>query len=60
MKIDKAIEILTTFDKGQYPGGAENFRAAVKLGTEALKQIRQIRVYAKELFLPLLPGETSD
>ncbi|MBA7579587.1 hypothetical protein ES708_21458 [subsurface metagenome] len=60
MKIDEAIkenqETLcvpnSEFLKPKYQ--------AIALGTEALKQIKQVRAYAKELYLPLLPGETEE
>ena len=60
MKVSKAIEILTTFDKGQYPGGAENFRAALQLGLEALKRtFRHRENTPSNIYIPL-PGETSE
>ena len=60
MKVSKAIEVLTTFDKGQYPGGAENFRAAIKLGIEALKRFQEGRPKSFISTVLLLPGETPE
>ena len=60
MEIDKAIEIQTIHnDHNPYFTDAER-EEAHQLSLEALKQIRQIRVYAKQLYLPLLPGETKE
>ena len=60
MKVSKAIEILTNFDNGKYPGGAVVFFDAVKLGIEALKRTirhRDMGLYGSRA---LLPGETPE
>lgn len=58
MNIDKAIKILTLFDRGQYPGSAENFRASVKLGNEALQRVKSTRKLTAFVRPGLLPSET--
>jgi len=60
MKLEKAIEVLAKFDKGQYPGSAIEFRKAVKLGNEALKRFQQWRFVKSHLASELLPGETPE
>jgi len=59
MKLPKAIEILEHDLEDKVMPHKQGVREAEQLGIEALKQIQQIRVYAKELFLPKLPGETE-
>ena len=60
MQIDGAIKLIQKdLDENYYEEGSP-LEAATKLGIEALKQVRQIRVYAKRLYLPLLPGETDE
>jgi len=59
MKLPKAIEILEHDLEDKVMPHKQGGREAEQLGIEALKQIQQIRVYAKELFLPKLPGETE-
>lgn len=59
MTIDEAIEILTIHNDHNPNFTDADRRDAHELGIEALKQIKQIRAYAKELYLPLLPGETK-
>jgi len=59
MNIDKAIEILKDENSVEWRSPDHDYRDAIKLGIEALKQIQQIRAYAKKLYLPLLPGEAE-
>ena len=60
MKLEKAIEILTDLDKrGDFaPGG--DVQPAVKLGNEALKFRRHVKLWYPTLFPEPLPGETED
>ena len=60
MKLDKAIEILTTWEEKGYTDTWEGFHEAQKLGIEALKRCQALR--AQHLFRDwlLLPGETED
>ncbi len=60
MTIDEAIRILNSAGDVDRPYLPQEQSEAIKLGSEALRQIKQIRVYAKELYLPLLPGETKE
>ena len=60
MKIDEAIGRLEQHTCYLESINAQEQVEAHKLGIEALKQVRQIRVYAKKLYLPLLPGETDE
>ncbi|MBA7587665.1 hypothetical protein ES708_29696 [subsurface metagenome] len=60
MTINEAIEILTKGLPADTWVMKPDLQRAAKLGIEALRQIKQIRVYAKELYLPLLPGETKE
>jgi len=59
MNIPTAKAILTETLKPPYSLVLPKTKEAIELGIEALKQIQQIRAYAKELFLPLLPRETK-
>jgi len=59
MNTGKAIKILSDAKFGTLWPTPKPEREAVKLGIEALKQIRQLRVYAKDPSHPLLPGETE-
>jgi len=60
MTLAEAIQNLTAGreDCGMIP--EDEYTQTIDLAIEALKQIGQIRAYAKHLFLPLLPGETKD
>jgi len=60
VNLDKAIELHSNPGDQDDAATIQDYGDAVLLGLEALRQIKQIRVYAKELFLPLLPGETED
>lgn len=60
MKIEKAIRIKENYLKLHSHELYKEIVEADRLGIEALKQIQQIRAYAKFLFLPLLPGETKE
>ncbi len=58
MKIDKAIETLQRSASDGIPRGETGFNDAVKLGIEALKEIRRNRpVFITNV--SLLPGETK-
>ncbi len=60
MKIDKAIELLEAIIKsGEYLGDPDDSRA-VKLGIEALKEIKAARTYSVGLIPEKLPGETKE
>ena len=60
MTIDEAILLLQRDIDNPGSVYIEDLNTAGQLGIEALRQIKQIRAYAKELYLPLLPGETTD
>ncbi|MBA7565545.1 hypothetical protein ES708_07230 [subsurface metagenome] len=60
MTVDEAIRILNLDIESASSTPPADLDEAEKLGIEALKQIKQIRAYAKELYLPLLPGETGE
>ena len=60
MTIDEAIQILDDLIKsGEYEGDPYD-SVAVKLGIEALKQIKKERFIAHPYCLNPLPGETED
>jgi len=60
MKLDRAIEILEKEEEDTWMVSEREWKAAVKLGYEALKDIRKCRppYYSKGTML--LPGETED
>ena len=60
MKLDEAIEIKETELEGSVEHTEEELHKADELSLEALKQIGQLRAYASDLYLPLLPGETEE
>ena len=60
MNLAKAIEILTKFGKGEYSCDAVTFGKAVKLGNEALKTLKDVRITFNISPLYLLPGETPE
>lgn len=60
MNLEKAIDVLTRFDNGQYACGAVTFKTAVKLGQEAMKEIQRIRHEYDLPYLHNLPSETKD
>ena len=59
MKLEKAIEILTTYMKGSNEAEPVDFDDALMLGVEALKRIRDGRTKSYDYFGHLLPGETK-
>ena len=60
MTLDKAIEILSQWDKGTDPLYLPDLPDALKLGIEALKRVKHLRnFWGKDLNLKL-PGETKD
>ena len=60
MKIDKAIEILSTYMKGSDEAEPVEFDKAIKLGIEALKNKLEARRYRVAASSVLLPGETKE
>jgi len=60
MTIDEAIKLIKKDVDDEDVEWNSPLGEAYKLSFEALRQIKQIRVYAKELYLPLLPGETEE
>ena len=60
MKIEEAIKLLQADIADPGSVDIRDLCRAQSLGIEALKQVQQLRVYAKDLFLPLLPDETKD
>lgn len=60
MKLEKAKEILTDLVRDQPTFSPDDRREAVKLGIEAMKQIRNHREYGYFAPIPLLPGETKE
>jgi len=60
MKIERAIEILhDVFDAEEY-GGDSRIPAAIKLGIEALKAVKDARANSYWTPIPPLPGETEE
>lgn len=59
MTLEEAIANLTRYKDAHHSLNTDVIGKSMALSIEALKQVRQIRAYAKELFLPLLPGETE-
>lgn len=59
MTIDKAIEILYLITDTPPSGANPDFVDAVKLGTEALKRLGQLRSDRPSFPHTLLPGETE-
>ena len=60
MKIGKAIKLLTDSDKNNTILLAQDERDALKLGIEALKEIKAARTYSVGLIPEKLPGETEE
>ena len=61
MKLQKAIEILTTYMKGSDEAEPVDFDDAIKLGIEALKRINSARLqWTDSSPVHLLPGETEE
>lgn len=60
MKIDKAIEILTLWQRGGDITSFDDVNTAVKLGIEALKRIHQCRFPPYGRMEDILPGESKE
>jgi len=60
MKIDKAIEILTTFTFASKTIPRNDVNDAIRLGIFALKRVEKTRHYKHDLTQVLLPGETLE
>lgn len=58
MKIDKAIELLTDHDNLTLVYKNPDLHASVKLGIEALRQLKELRLFGLNTAAPTLPGET--
>ena len=59
MEIEKAIKRLSNVPSMQDPGGVVEFFVAVKLGTEALKRLKEHREDHIDITFRALPGETE-
>ena len=59
MQLEKAIEILENQYKRHKVGGDADYRDAIKLGIEALKEYQYARVGKQLCDGDLLPGETE-
>jgi len=60
IKLERAIEIMEAEEEDTFVGGAEEWKAAVKVSYEAMKDIKSARAVG---FLPkehCLPGETPE
>lgn len=60
MKIEKAIEILTSYITAEEAVETAELEDAVKLGIEGLKRLSQYRGWQPPSDIQLLPGETKD
>lgn len=60
MKIPEAIEILLDLTRYDYNPTNPDAQDALKLGIEALKDLRKHRKYPQSGVNPKLPGETED
>ena len=60
MNIPKAIEILTDLNNNKRSARAPYGRAAIQLGIEALRQVREQRQFRDLIIGEKLPGETED
>jgi len=60
MNIPKAIGILQIEQRCVAFKGATDRQSAIKLGIEALKRLREYRIYKLTSSAVLLPGETKD
>ena len=57
MTIAKAIEILESVTSRHFHADGLDFRDAIKLGIEALKEVERLRSYKAFHVVKLLPGE---
>ncbi|KKN59532.1 hypothetical protein LCGC14_0541460 [marine sediment metagenome] len=60
MKIEKAIETLVIENRRPWNHSGSDLRGAVKLGLEALKRIRDMRISPCTTSDEILAGETDD
>lgn len=60
MNIDKAIDILSVDITYTYPVHFKELQNAIRLGIEALKEVKDARYGNPALDGELLPGETED
>ena len=60
MKLDKAIEILTSLEKTLAPTMAASGTDAIKLGIEAMNRVQLARKDFGYIDPSLLPGETEE
>ena len=60
MKIDRAIEILEKEEEDTWLGTEREWKAAVKLGYEALKREKANRDNPDFVMVGKLPGETEE
>ena len=60
MRIPKAKEILESCIEDVYPPDIQDYRDALLLGVEALKEVQRARLGDPALDGELLPGETVD
>ena len=60
MKIEKAIEILTTHTKEPCTISFDDLKEAEKLGIEALKRVKDNRENLLPFAFHALPGETEE
>jgi len=58
--IDEAIEILEKVEEDTWLGPERQWKAAVKLGYEALKGIKKVRKTFRPYVEALLPGEAEE
>ena len=58
MTIDEAIKFKEEYRREHYYGFDPRFVEADDLSIEALKEIKELRLYQLPAHIPLLPGET--
>ncbi len=59
MKLDKAIEILELDKNCDYEGSSADLEAALQLGIEAMKRLREHRTEHIDITFRALPSETE-
>ena len=60
MNINKAIELLQLTETGEVTGSIEDWKAAIKLGIEALRIVKNIRNQTPVNIKGPMKGETID
>jgi len=60
MKIEKAIKELETALADKWCPWSPELKQAIKLGIEALKQVKERRGHDPDFLFEKLPGETED